>query len=900
MTGELPARVLGLGSGWGPALRIARRELLRAKGRTVLVLLMVLLPVTAVIAVDTLLRTTDINPAESVPRELGDAQARVEVVSSGPIEQSPDMRMGDQGQGGPGRLTARQVQQVLAPGSRLDSMTAGPQQAVRTSDGRIARVGVLAVDLRAGAVGPLRVLTGRAPRSAAEVVVSPRVAAFGFPVGSSVRLAGGARTVVGTFAQREVPSALETLAVAGLPEAVGITGGVGRPAAVGLVGEPATRYYVSGPPVTWQDVRQLNALGALVLSRAVLHDPPPDEQVPDDVTAGPQVDATAVVAVGLVVVIAVLEVVLLAGPAFAVGARRQRRALALMAAGGAEPRHLRRVVLAQGLLIGGAAALGAAVLGLTAAAVLTALVADDSWGPFEVGVLDVVLLCLLGAGTALLAALVPAVIASRQPVVAALQGRRVVAGRAWLPSTLGVSLLAIGVACCAWSVWRSSHELLVAFSAVPTVLGAALLAPAALALVGRVAGRLPLPLRYAVRDADRQRGRTAPAVAAVTATVAAVVVLGVTASSDAREEAATHISSGTPGVAVVRVEAVTGVDYALLARAAGAALPDEPVRRVPGVAAADVGPATDISVCRPDEALTSLCKTPVPSVGVFGVLVGVEGLDAVAAGLTSRSEAAARQALAAGGDAVAGAQPGQRLELRRQSLAYDPVTGSEDVTLLGRVPITPVALEGRGGFAPVQAVVSAATAARLGGETTVGMLVGDDLRPEQVERLQAAVQRADTGAYAIVQEEAGPVDVELLLLGGAVGFLVLAGTLVASSLALTEARPDLATLGSLGAPPRTRRTVAAAYAYVLALVGAVLGCLAGLVPGVAAGAVSTRYGPVATFGPGVADQPGVLRHVDVPWLLLLGLVVVLPLLTAAVAGLTTRSQLPALGRRVQA
>jgi len=42
--------------------------------------------------------------------------------------------------------------------------------------------------------------------------------------------------------------------------------------------------------------------------------------------------------------------------------------------------------------------------------------------------------------------------------------------------------------------------------------------------------------------------------------------------------------------------------------------------------------------------------------------------------------------------------------------------------------------------------------------------------------------------------------------------LVLGGTLTATFLALSDARPDFATMGAIGATPRTRRLVAAAYA----------------------------------------------------------------------------------------
>ena len=49
--------------------------------------------------------------------------------------------------------------------------------------------------------------------------------------------------------------------------------------------------------------------------------------------------------------------------------------------------------------------------------------------------------------------------------------------------------------------------------------------------------------------------------------------------------------------------------------------------------------------------------------------------------------------------------------------------------------------------------------------------------------------------------------------------LMLGGTLTATFLALSDARPDLATLSAVGASPRTRRGVAAAYAVAVGLVG---------------------------------------------------------------------------------
>ena len=73
----------------------------------------------------------------------------------------------------------------------------------------------------------------------------------------------------------------------------------------------------------------------------------------------------------------------------------------------------------------------------------------------------------------------------------------------------------------------------------------------------------------------------------------------------------------------------------------------------------------------------------------------------------------------------------------------------------------------------------------------------------------------------------------LLVLVTLGGVLMLGGTLTATFLALSDARPDLATLSAVGAAPRSRRRVAASYALVVGFVGAVLGAAVGFIPGVA-------------------------------------------------------------------
>jgi putative ABC transport system permease protein len=126
----------------------------------------------------------------------------------------------------------------------------------------------------------------------------------------------------------------------------------------------------------------------------------------------------------------------------------------------------------------------------------------------------------------------------------------------------------------------------------------------------------------------------------------------------------------------------------------------------------------------------------------------------------------------------------------------------------------------------------------------------------------------------------------LWILFGLAGVLMLGGTLTATFLALSDARPDLATLSAVGASPRTRRAVAAAFAVAVGFVGAALGAAVGFIPGIAVSYPLTRN--YVGTGPS--------HYLAIPWLEILGLVVALPIVTAVVVGLVARSRLPMVAR----
>ena len=263
--------------------------------------------------------------------------------------------------------------------------------------------------------GLFRLTSGRWPAAADEVTVNETLSGKGFAIGSELTVHDGpSLTVVGIAESTSSKSSSELL---GLPGSLGIEDQ--------MVGRAS--WLIGGGPVSWGDVRALNAVGATVLSRAVINDPPPDSEIPAELQGWNQTDDAFIAALVLVVVMALLEVVLLAGPAFAVGARRQSRTLALMAASGGTPKQARRVILAGGLVLGAAAAVLGVVLGLAVGWALLPVVQhfSDSWlGPFEVEPLHLLGVAGFGLLSAFLAAVVPAWIASRQDVVAVLAGRR--------------------------------------------------------------------------------------------------------------------------------------------------------------------------------------------------------------------------------------------------------------------------------------------------------------------------------------------------------------------------------------------------------------------------------------------------------------------------------------------
>jgi hypothetical protein len=319
---------------WLPALRIARREALRAKGRSALIVAMVALPVLGIGGADILFRSAELDPDERVTRVLGQMQARVTSMGGGRVIQAPDPdRGGASSLGGPVGSAVPEpagYRVLIAQEGTLTFRTAGGIAPLAVNQ---ADVGDPAFD------GKFVVEAGRPPQSKGEVAVTrPALDRLGTEV-------GGTATVAGAGHSFRIVGIVEEVGSRG-PQTVWALPGTLLTSSVSEEVSP-TAYLAGQRPVSWADILRLNRQGFVVYSRAVVLDPPPRSAVPY-FTRGFDVGNTqetliAVLAATLVVTLAVLEVVLLAGAAFAVGARRQERSLGLVTAAGGEGRDVRRV-----------------------------------------------------------------------------------------------------------------------------------------------------------------------------------------------------------------------------------------------------------------------------------------------------------------------------------------------------------------------------------------------------------------------------------------------------------------------------------------------------------------------------------------------------------------------------
>lgn len=944
-------------TGWRAALRIARRDAMRSKGRSALVVAMIAAPVVGVTALDVTYRSVTSTTAEQLTAAMGSADALFSDQQIGPIEQMPEAERYDQvDENAPVDDTGPSIDisTTFPKGSRAISIQSVPASVTtgygvanteihefRTSD-KLAR-------------GKIDLVRGDYPHGPDEVAATePFLKSTGLHIGSAttVRNSGEKYTITGVVEQ---PDMLNTEALYADPGAV-IAPWQARadhdknvlPPNVG-----SKSWLVKGPEgvgVTWPDVMAANKSGILVKSRQVVLDPPPLSEVPlarKNRETYSEDSGQLSAALVTVVAMAVLEIVLLAGPAFAVGARRSRRQLGLLGTCGGDRRHVRAVVLGGGLVLGGIGAAAGVVVGLGATAVFRPMIeewAGQRFVSLALNPKELLAIAVIGLITGLLAAFAPAIVASRQSVLESLTGRRGVRRSSRVLPVLGACVLAIGVAVAIYG-GTDGDSTLVAGGSVTAELGLLACIPVIVGSLGRLGRWLPLSPRLALRDAARNRGRTAPAVAAVMAAVAGSVAIATYMSSATAEAEFNYVPSLNAGTVVLSSSDAEAAARLPLARAAvernmAVTGGHADFRRVWAGSDCDiygdeenhcgslelVKPAGQAGSCpltgkgakklaarlTADEHKKLMhspaCLVELMSSGLFNTDVSsiVVADEAMLSTYVKLDDPAAAKALAAGTPVLLNQVFAKNGEVTvkavhryskkdKQNRKLHP---GRTRTATDRLKVY-VAPEKYAATPGIHMILPQRTAERLGLHTQArGSVYAVTHTPTGAEeqRTYGAIEQAGGGIWT--QYESGPGrtdDSMLLILTLFAGMVTLGAAAITTGLAKADAEADLNTLSAVGAPPSVRRKLSGFQCVVVALTGVVLGTLAGLVPAVALRMVDLSE---ALHIMRLEPTESAYTPIVLPWTTLGLLVVGVPLLAGLLATALTRSRL-ALARRAE-
>ncbi|MDP5313197.1 ABC transporter permease [Streptomyces poriferorum] len=936
-------------TGWRAALRIARRDAMRAKGRSALVVAMIALPVLGVTAADVTYRSVDSTEAEQLTAQMGSADALFSDPGMGPLQQMPDGNQYDMVGDTPpeGDVPPVDMRTAFPKGARAITIRSVPAS-VTTAYGLADTDIVEFPTSDPMARGKVDLVEGEFPRGTGEMAATkPFLESSGLHIGSrtTVKSAGRTYTITGVV---EEPTDLKSQKLYADPGAVIAPWqtAADRDKKVLPPNTGSTEWLVNGSGgagIRWDDVLAANKAGALVMSRQVVLDPPPDSEVPmarSDTSYYSNDSGEVSAAVVTVVTMALLEIVLLAGPAFAVGARRSRRQLGLLGTCGGDRRHVRAVVLSGGLVLGAVGAVTGVAAGLLLTVVFRPLIEDwagQRFGSLLLKPTELLVIAALGLVTGLLAAFAPAIVAARQSVLESLTGRRGVRRSSRVLPTVGACVLALGVAVAAYG-GTSGNSTWVAGGSVVAELGLLACIPVIVGLLGRLGRRLPISPRMALRDAARNRGRTAPAVAAVMAAVAGSVAIATYMSSSLAESDQDYTPMLARGTMVLSSTDAKTAERLPLARASV----EQNIAVTGGHADfSRVWAGSDCNVYYEDENSCGSMELVKPTGKGHTCPLNTKGAKELAARLSAeehrqmmRSPACmdeyissgsfsseANNIVVAGPDllrtyvklddpAAAAALAAGTPVLLNQAYAKDgevtlkavhtynakdeknrklhPGAARKSTDRL-KVYVADAEYAATPG---IRMIMPERTAERLGLHTQPsGSVYAVPHPPSDADeqRVSAAIDQAGGGLW--LQTERGPGDREdiiLLILTLFAGVVTLGAAAITTGLAKADAEADLTTLSAVGAPPRVRRTLSGFQCVVVALTGVLLGTAAGLVPAVALRMVDLRNAMEA-----MREEPmeSAFTPIVLPWATIGLLAVVVPLLAGVLAAGLTRSRL---------
>jgi putative ABC transport system permease protein len=813
-------------TGWRALLRLAVRDARRDRWRTVLIVVMIALPVAGLAGLIGVIDTGAASPEDRARDQLGTADLRLAPDDPG---MAPDLAA---------------LRAVLPDGATVQVQRSTSDHLLH--DGAVIAVGVTDdAPLPGTLLEPRhRMLTGVAPVRTEQVAVHEQTAAaHGIAVGDRVALESlGEVEVVGTIRRLE---------------ALWSDGFVVAP---GTLPEHAEHTYVDAVYVAVPD-------GMAELARRRV-----DELYPPDTAAGYWISTRDEVlalrftddgrfAATIIGGLGAVEAALIAGAAFAVSVRRRQRELGLLAAVGGSPRMLRQVVRLTGLAAGAAGACLGLVLALVAVLVLAGTPWIDVWFSREVAGprIDAAWflgVAALGVASAVVGAWWPSRTVARLPVTVALSGRRPVTTPPRRGVLAGSALIAAGLLILGSVALadRSSQPLPYLLGSVLLVLGVGLLSPAVLERLARLAPRLPLGPRLAVRDAARFRTRNGPIVTAAMAGLAATITVTAVLGSTDRQGELTYRPSLAENQVVVHGPDAERVATALAGATGG---------RTGGYVTIDLDV---VLVGGSDPNGWAAVATP-------DLVAALAGDDAVSAFRDGAVIVLGREATAVG-IAPFGSWTGDGPEVVAElpAVAF-PHQGGEDPATASHVrwatsSLPDVLLPA----APLEELVAGGalevTVPEVGSGSHLVVLPG----PLDAATADLARSLARNAGEAFIEVEEGYVSsyraaIVAATVGGALAGLVLVA--IAVALASAEARADARTLVAVGASRRTRRTLAAGRAALLSGVAGLLAVPVGLVPA-AALLTRLRYSGVA---------------LTLPWLPMLVIVVVVPVVAMLGAAL---------------
>lgn len=889
---------------WAPALRIARRTAFRSPGRTLLVAALIGVPVLAASWLGVMERTMNPTGETRAVELIGKADAQVVVtprrtvsttdsqVDDGTYNYTVDPSADQDDLRDPATVDLRML---LPPGTTLAARTRFIGTVILRTSGSSASYPVVLVDGTAGlSDGSYRLDAGQLPTATDEVALTPALAKhLGLLEDGELRQNA---TVTGTDGTQYRAVGLARTLIEAKQRAIWTSPGSKL---VKPTPDEDLRYLAAFPAGT-----DLTALQAKLTNQGVVLTPRSAVVNPPPMQGGSTGTGMAVVA--LVISFGVLEIVLLAGTAFAVGARRQTRALGLVAAAGGTARDVRRIVLAQGVVIG----LIGAVSGLLIA-IIAAIAGQPLWErlssrlitDWQLPIGRLVVITAIGAAAGLLAAIVPAHAAANRPPLAALAGRFTSSGtaaRLRRPAILltagGVGSVLVGTSWLAALYAQYEKEVaagvseelpgltptgpiaLILLGIICVIAGLIWLLPNLIARVATLGGALPLSGRLALRDAARHRHRTGPAAAAIMMSVAATAAMAFATANSFAADAEDYVPTGQDGTAIARFQgdntsSTTGIVNwtAAMERNVADSLPAKGVSRL--------GPVHPFGARTERNGQFSYTETlvgfPDPKAAseqpnLYGLPLLAVDPDFMASLGGNGAEVAA--ALRAGKVIVPSKDYDENGTIRVGQWRDEGGTGGKKMPPAVLTPSHQLAAFER------QLLVAADTAKTLGTVSVQQTHFDLTRAPTKAELAAAATFLGNEDALKVERGYESPANITLLILVSAAAVVTLLGVAISVSLSAAEGRADLATLAAVGAKPRQRRNLAGAQAWVLGQVGCLLGVGVGAIYG---------YTARVAFG-----SP----YFAVPWREIGGIVLVVPVFAGLLAWLLTRSRLPMVSR----